>query len=246
MKRKVRNTLFLAALLFMSASMLMAQSPAGNNNFWDRTSLSINTNLFFLDGKDFSSGYLIDENGQRFYNNTLLEIGLSHELSENFSLQGEISYTGFNTSNEYGIMFVIPPPEDAITQFRSSLHFVNLAFEPKAQLDFRLNNWTFFWNAGPIISGSFLKTDIDGAPATNTDQYQDIKKSSSSAFGWGVQAATGTQFFFNDLIGLRFEIGYRYLQHGMLYTVDPISDVKRPFDYKTKNFTQRIGLVINL
>lgn len=241
----IKSIIILSILLFFQLGLVMGQT-ANHDNFWDRSTVNLNTNLSFLGGDNLSSGYLIDEAGHKFYNSSLLEAKLTYKLNENVSLLGGISYTGFNTKNEYGIMYVWPGPEDAISQFRTTYRFMNFAFEPKAQLNFDLRKWMFFWNAGPVLSGTFLKTDIDGETYAEQNQYRDVNTSHSNGFGLGAQASTGAQYFLNDFLGLRFEIGYRYLNHNTLNTVDPVTNDKLSIHYKTNNFIQRIGLVFKL
>lgn len=234
-----------APFLILTVLLLTLSTKARGqqDNFSSRTSFAVNVEFFSQDSGPAAVDYLSDEQNDLFYQNPFFGVQMNYTLTDHLSLLARLAYTTSQASRNYDILFVTSPPPDVVTNFRSNYHFHNISLEPEAQLFFKVQEMRFFWSAGPVFSTAFLTTDLDGATHSNPSQFSDYKHARSTSFGLGARAATGVQYFLSPHIGFGAELGYKYLRHNSLHTVNESSGNNLPLHYELNTHILKFGIV---
>lgn len=244
----MKKRVFLFNILTIICSLLTftpleAQNFDAGNNLFSNAIFRLSADFFNQSSGPATVDYLSDEQNHLFYSSPFFGLEMDYPLRKTVFLNTAITYSGSKTNRNEGLVFVIAPPDDALTNFNRTYRFRSFAFEPKIKTVFELSGVNFFWSIGPIFSLATLKSDIDAAPFGSPQNFSDYKDKRSRSFGLGAQVSTGIQYFLTRQVGLSVEIGYKHLTHNSLSTsIEPV-DGQKSLDYQLRSFFHRVGLM---
>lgn len=177
------------------------------------------------------------------YSSPIFGAEMNYALTNNFVINAGLTYSGSRSESIGMLYYALQPEDDAIHTFKSENTFRSFSLDPKAKVQFSLNQFDFFWSAGPIVSVASLRGENQTSTFENPEKFTTNSQSTSRSLGFGAQASTGIQYFFSKNIGVSAEIGYKYLQHNSLQTQDEMSGQVQHFEYELNTLFQRAGLV---
>lgn len=231
------------ASLFIIAALLspnsIAQDHSNNSHFTDRASFKISAD--FINTPASSNSFWVP--ADLFSTQPALGLELDYELSSHFVIGAGFTYSGSRSESNGVLDYVIRPEDDAIHTIKVTDTFRNFSFDPKAKLKFSLNNFDFFWSAGPILSFATLQSATENSTFADPNNFSTINRSSSHSFGYGGQASTGIQYLFSQKIGLSLEIGYKTVTHNSLYIQQNFGTSEESVNYSLNSIFQRVGIV---
>ncbi len=237
---KTLTSLFIVAALLSPKSF--AQNVSENASFLERTTFRLSTD--FVNDPVSPNSFWVP--ADLFDTHPTIGLEMDYALTNHFVIGTGLTYSG-STSESIGVLdYFIRPEDDAIHTIKNSDTFRSLSFDPKAKLQFSLNNFDFFWSAGPILSFASLKSSTENSTFADPNNYNTTNSSSSHSVGLGAQASTGIQYLFSKKIGLSLEIGYKTVKHNSLYTQHDFGTSKESVNYDLNSIFQRVGIVLNL
>lgn len=235
----------LASLLIIVALLCpksFAQDVPANADFQERTTFKVYTD--FINNPASPNSFWVP--ADIFSTTPTIGLEMDYTLTDHFVISSGFTYSG-SRSESIGILDYFVQPEDgAVHTIKNSDTFRSLSFDPKAKLEFSLNNFDFFWSAGPILSFARLKSATENSTFSNPDNFKTTRSSSSHSFGFGAQASTGIQYLFSQKVGLSLEIGYKTVMHNSLYTQHDFAPDRESINYNLNSVFQRVGIVLNL
>lgn len=237
--KKIITACFLVCFVMLSISVA-AQSDGSENNFKDRTSFKISTDFLSQPAHSSSDwGY-----SSFLYSGPAVGVEINYFLTNHFIINAGLTYTGSNSKSNGVIDYAVRPEDDAIHTIKSEDKFRSFSLEPKAKLEFSLNQFGFFWSAGPIISLASLHTENQTSTFENPKHFTTNSQNTSTSIGIGAQASTGINYYLTQKLGLSYELGYKTLSHQSLETMHDFGAQTESVKYTLNSVFQRVGITL--
>lgn len=237
-------TSLLAVLIFglgSFAGTAQAQLPEAVDKLLSKSTIGIYSS--FLNQNNTPVSRYFDQKKHFFDSNPSFGVEMNYAFTDHFSVGLEMEYGGSKRVRNENIIFFIAPPPGTLSNFEATYYFRTIAFQPKAILNFDLQDFGFFWSAGPVFSTAVLNANYDASTYGEPEKIVDTKSSFSASLGIGAQASTGLNYFINSNIGISAEVGYKYLTHTNLKAENKFMKSTTPFQLGLNSVYNRIGLI---
>lgn len=237
------TTLFAACIFGLGSisSTVEAQLPEAADKLLSKSTIGVYSSFL---NQNYTPVYnRFGQQNHFFDSNPSFGVEMNYSFTDHFSVGLEMGYGGSKRVRNEDLVFVMAPPPGTLSNFEATYYFRTISVQPKAILNFDLQDFGFFWSAGPVFSSAVLNASYDASTYGEPDKVVDTKSSFSASLGIGAQASTGLNYFINSNIGVSAEVGYKYLVNSNMKAENKFMKSSTTYELGLNSVYNRIGLI---